>query len=302
MIQTILTAAFLLAPQAAQDTQGPIFPPSSGPLTIEISADAPGINYLDLVRSYGELTGQHITFAEETKQLLTNTTVNLDRTVTVPALEVQTFVEHLLVRGGFVVTVLKDDGVRLLQVSSLHTAARNNLRAGAYLISSDRTDIAKAHPAVLFMVVVSLPNTDVRQVSNSMRTMITDANTQQMLPAGNSNSMVIVGFGSQLAAMAQMLREIDAASAPATDVDGETFEVIHLEKATAEDLALTITQLIDSAAQVGGPAGVQGGPQGVRMLQARPRVFADKRTNSLLISGKPDEIANIKELVARLDT
>ena len=100
--------------------------------------------------------------------------------------------------------------------------------------------------------------------------------------------------------MANMLHEIDAASAPATDLNKEAFEVIILEKASAEDLAVTISQLIDSASHARGP-GVQGGPQGVMPVPARPRVFADKRTNSLIVSGKADDVARIKSLVAHLD-
>ena len=63
------------------------------------------------------------------------------------------------------------------------------------------------------ITVLNLPNTDVRTLSNSLRTMLTDANTQQIIPLGNSNSVLLSGFGSNVAALAKMLQFVDEASA-----------------------------------------------------------------------------------------
>ena len=41
--------------------------------------------------------------------------------------------------------------------------------------------------------VLNLPNTDVRTLTNSMRAMLTDANTQSIIPVGNSNSLILTG-------------------------------------------------------------------------------------------------------------
>ncbi|MEM1451250.1 MAG: secretin N-terminal domain-containing protein [Planctomycetota bacterium] len=297
MFQPILTAALLFAPQSAIPAQeAPMFPAASGPFTFEVSADAPGMDYHELVRTYGELTGLHFTFDEQTDQLLKNQRVHLDRSVTVPTEDVTTFIESLLVQGDFCLTPLKAQGTMLIRVTSLATAARNNLRAGAAFLSPDQLGVARAHPAMLFTTTVSLPNVDVRQVSNSLRTMITDANTQQLLPAGNSNSLVIVGFGSQLMATHDMLKLIDMAAEP---TERRTYEVVRLEKAKAKELADTISDLIGHASTVQGAAGAQG-PSAA--LRAGPRVIADDRTNSVFVGGTPAEIAQIKELIVHLDS
>ena len=65
---------------------------------------------------------------------------------------------------------------------------------------------------MIFRMAVHLPNTDVRQLSNSMRTLITDTNVQQMMPAGSSNSLVLIGTGQFLADTVSMFLAIDAAA------------------------------------------------------------------------------------------
>jgi len=57
--------------------------------------------------------------------------------------------------------------------------------------------------------VLDLENTDVRTLSNSMRTMFTDQSTQQIIPIGNSNSLLITANGAELASLAKMLRLVD---------------------------------------------------------------------------------------------
>ncbi|MEM9381059.1 MAG: secretin N-terminal domain-containing protein [Planctomycetota bacterium] len=297
MFQPLVTAALLLAPQSTAPAQeAPMFPAASNPFTFEVSDDAPGMNYHELVRAYGELTGLHFTFDEETSQLLKNQRVLLDRSVTVPAEEVTTFIESLLVQGKFCLAPLKARGTKLIRVSSLMTAARNNLRASAAFLAPDQVEIARAHPAMLFTTTISVPNLDARQVSNSLRTLITDANTHQLLPAGNANSLVIVGFGSQLMATYDTLKLIDAASAP---VQRRMYEVVRLEKAKAQELADTVAELIGDASTVRGQAVPPGQPMAP---YSGPRVIADARTNSVFIGGTPEEIARIKDLIVHLDS
>ena len=47
-----------------------------------------------------------------------------------------------------------------------------------------------------------------------MRAMITNPNLQQLLPAGNTNSLLLTAPGRELASLAEMIRKVDAVSAP----------------------------------------------------------------------------------------
>lgn len=283
---TLALATALLTPVPQDDATkiDDLFPPAQGALEIQLNADGEGPSYQTLLEEYAELTDQQVTFSEDTRTLLRQKRVQLTRSMNVPADEVQTTFEHLLRQSDFCMQILKAEGVRVLQVTSLNTAARNSIRAHAEHLDADDLESAADHPAVLFSTVISLPNVDVRQLSNSMRTMITDANTQQLLPAGNSNSMVIIGFGDSVAQMGNALRLIDEAAAASVQRHKLQHEVITLKNADAKELSITIGRLMR----------LDG--EGSRSL-----ILSDARTNSLLITATAEEISDIERIVSALD-
>ncbi len=306
MLQLALAAALLastpttpglgsltLGPAAAEPVraglaqEGPeaLFPPAQGALEIVVAEDMTGTSYMDLVIEYGELTDQNVTYSEDTATLLRQMRVHAGRSMAVPADEVQETFEHLLVQSNFCLQILKAEGVRVLEVVSLATAARNNIRASAQYVDPDDLDMIARHPAVIFTTVVSLPNLDVRQVSNSMRTMITDANTQQLLPAGNSNSMVIVGFGDGVAKLAKTLRLIDTAAGESGKANRLQYEVLALKKADAKELAQLLSQAMRLDAE-----------------GSRTQILADARTNSIIVTGPAADLADARKLVEALDS
>ncbi|MFT6107244.1 MAG: type II secretory pathway component GspD/PulD (secretin) [Planctomycetota bacterium] len=287
VLATFLALPPMGAPAASPSEIDSLFPAPSGPLTLEVGNPDSTPTMESLVRQYCELTGQNVVVSQDSEGLMKQIRINLVKTLTVPADEVQTTFELLLRQNDFVLRLLKKDGVRLLELVSLSTSARNNLRASARYLAPDQLGLAKLHPAMLFTTVVTLPNTDVRQVSNSMRTMITDANTQQMLPAGNSNSMVLVGFGDSVGDLAEALQVIDAASATSGTKYVQTTEVISLENANAAELA----GLLSRAFSVN--------PAEPRATD--PKLLSDERTNSLLITATVGQLAAIKDLIAALD-
>ena len=65
------------------------------------------------------------------------------------------------------------------------------------------------HPAVLITTMIELPSTDVRTISNSMRGLLSDTITQQIIPVGNTNSLVLGGSGASIANLVTVLRECD---------------------------------------------------------------------------------------------
>jgi general secretion pathway protein D len=137
-----------------------------------------------------------------------------------------------------------------------------------------------------------------------MRTMFTDQNTQQIIPVGNSNSLIITGFGSIVASIVRMLKLVDEASKAQTGLVPE-FEVIPLEFASADEISETIADLLEasrralqSRTQV---AGAQGVSAPLQSGQNESKILVDSRTNSLLVMAMPDDMPRIKELVARLD-
>jgi type II secretory pathway component GspD/PulD (secretin) len=119
--------------------------------------------------------------------------------------------------------------------------------------------------------------------------MITDANTQQMLPAGNTNSLVLTGFGAQIGALAEMLGRVDLASR----VESVELEMISLEHADANKVLGTLLSIVHP------PKSGEGDSPSLPASAAR--IVSDSRTNSLLVSARPKDMAKIKELIAQLD-
>ena len=187
------------------------FPTPSDGLLIESSEEDP-ISLKAVLDTYGKVTSQTVIYSDETKAFLQGTSLNFSGPLEVPAERVQVTIENLIAMNDFVMVPLTDSAPRLIQIVSLQTAARNSIRKSAVHVHADHLDLAAEHPAVICSTVVDLPHIDVRQLSNSMRTIISDSNTQQIVPASN-HAMVLVAPGDQLANLARMLKIVDEAAA-----------------------------------------------------------------------------------------
>lgn len=266
------------------------------------SGDDEGMTLAKLVRACQQVTGITFTVTDETNTYLESAKVRLIGTKTVPKDEFYNFFQILMVIHDFVCTEVGADPISVIEITSLNTGSRSTIRGDSVFVEPEDLAQYKDQPATLITTVVNLPNTDVRQLSNSMRTMITDANTQQMLPAGSTNSMVLVGFGSNVVALANMLLIVDEASRvdPVTPV----FDVINLEYAAAEELASVVEELLDASSRVV-QQGQRNTPQGataqLNQGSAEAKIMVGPNTNSLLVMAMPDVMPSIKELVARLD-
>jgi general secretion pathway protein D len=119
-------------------------------------------------------------------------------------------------------------------------------------------------------------------VVNLLRPLISANNTINALP-GN-NSIVVTDYASNLGRIEKIIQSID--NPAATKV-----ETIALKNAQAAKVAALVNRALETSV-----------PQGGDPL-SRPTVLADPRTNSLIIrSGNAERLAQIRRLVATLDT
>lgn len=194
---------------ASTATADPFPTPSAG-LKIQI---APGeeMSLEKLLDEFSRVTGQTLLITENTCQALKASPTGLNRSVDVPASEVYAFVENILAHNQHVLEVLSDHEPRLLAVHNL-TQLRNGNRSlsdlAQYVPVKDIGLYAR-HPAVLITTMIELPSTDVRQLSNSLRTLLSDTITQQIIPVGSTNSLVLGGSGTSVANLVTVLRECD---------------------------------------------------------------------------------------------
>jgi general secretion pathway protein D len=254
-----------------------------------------------------ETTGLNFTYTDETRSDLNKKKLRMFGQKRIPKQDFYSFFQIMMIINDFVCSRIGPEHLSVIVISSMSQTGNRggNLRSEAVYVLADDIERYADQPATLVTTVIDLPNTDVRTLSNSMRTMFTDANTQQIIPVGNSNSLVITGFGSHVASIVKMLRFVDEASGNAGNVSPE-FAVIPLEYASPEDLAETLGDLLDAskrASQVRaqGNAAATGVTGALQQNQGEAKILTDARTSSLLIMAMPEDMPRIKDLVARLD-
>lgn len=210
-IAAFVAVTSLTVPGAQSADLAALFPPAREGLLIQVDPkDANSATSLtDVLSQFTRSTGITIQTTKETQAVMRNVALGLNRSVDVPPSEVYRIVEVLLRANDFVVDHLSDREPRIWSVVSLQSGPHS--RASAIWVEEKDLQAWQDHAATLVSTTIQLPNTDVRTLSNSMRAMFTDVNTQQIIPAGAS-SLLITGFAPDVVALARMLHRIDAES------------------------------------------------------------------------------------------
>jgi general secretion pathway protein D len=103
----------------------------------------------------------------------------------------------------------------------------------------------------------------------------------QLIAHPGSNSLVISDRAGNVQRLASIIARIDT-------VSDNSVEMIPLQHANAAELARTLTQLADV--------------KGAELVADAPKVFADERTNSILLSGGKSGRLRMRALITHLDT
>ncbi len=315
---SLLLALPLLAPTAPQAptpkpgaTQGQRIPPIQDigdfyELYFEEGTENDeGLKLEAFVKLCQEATGINFTYNDTTRGLLRNAKLQMFGRKRIPKGDFFSFFQIMMIINDFVCTKIGPDHLSVWLIQSLSGNRQGQtLKKDAVYVAPDQLDRYADQPAVLIHTVVDLPNVDARQLSTSLRQMFPDQQTQSILPVSGS-SLILTGFGSDVAAMVRMLRFVDKAAADQTLVLPE-FEVVPLEFASAEEVANTLTDLLDASRRATQARGAQvaqqqGATGALQAGQTESKIMVDARTNSLLVMAMPSDMPRIKELVARLD-
>lgn len=219
-LATTASCASVSAAQQAHLALGPgvsptatdAFPTPTSGLKIQM---APGEEMMSLDRlldEFSRVTGQNLLISNDTGTMLRNVSTGLNRSVEVPASEVYPFVENILAHNQYILEVLSDHEPRLLAVHGLPAPGRNITRLPAplaHFVPAKDIGLYAGHPAVLVTTMIELPSTDVRTLSNSLRGLMSDASTQQIVPVGSTNSLILSGSGTSVANLVTVFREGD---------------------------------------------------------------------------------------------
>lgn len=197
--------------QAATPAIADPFPTPREGLKLSATTAEGGQSLLEMLSEFTRVTGQALVIDPSARAALQAPT-GLNQTIAVPPAEVYFVVETLLVQHGFVLVQLSEREPRMLAVHMRNGPDAGTLRGRAVFVRPEALASYARHPALLITTTVELPSTDVRTLSNSMRAMLTDAAIQQMIPVGNTSSLLLTGSGSQIAGLVETLRAADEAA------------------------------------------------------------------------------------------
>ncbi|MEO7774865.1 MAG: type II secretion system secretin GspD [Steroidobacteraceae bacterium] len=152
-----------------------------------------------------------------------------------------------------------------------------NVRA---MPSNDLPDRIPGGSDEMVTQVITVKNTNAAQLVQVLRPLVAQYGHLQAFPG--SNSLIVSDRASNVARIMKIIARVDQAG-------DANIEVIPLQNSTAADVVRTITALT-----AGQPAAEAGG--------MAPKVVADDRSNSILLSGEKAQRLRITTLIAHLDT
>jgi general secretion pathway protein D len=192
------------------------FPAATAGIQVTI-ADGADMKLQKLLDDFSKVTGVALLMDAETRSDVSKSSTGLNRSIDVPASEVYSVVETILLQHGFALIPVHDRDPRIASLVSINQSGNRqvNLRSSACFVSARDLESYSRHPAILITTSIDLPHTDVRTLSNAMRTMFTDANTQQIIPAGNTNTLILTGFAGTIVNTVRILQLAEESSAKA---------------------------------------------------------------------------------------
>jgi hypothetical protein len=191
---------------AAPNLQESFLPLPSDSTTLSIES---GTSLRSLVEQMGTLTGVLFRSDAETWGMLESLPCGLDRATQVESGDAWRFVNDLLLSNGMHLTGLRTDGPYLLEILSQHNRSNSFARTRAVLVDVDALPSLSDYSAMIVETQVSFEAADARQVSNSLRSLISDHNSSMMLPVGDTNSVMVTGPLNQVQRITTIMREAD---------------------------------------------------------------------------------------------
>ena len=307
----LFLAAFLAAPASAASFQGPVDEEvptiqEEGEFYVINISEAPdkALTLNDFIKLCQEATGYNFTYTKATLSTLKQNELRMLGTKRIPKRDFFGWFQIMLVINDFACIEVGPPNISVLLIQGLDGGGpRAGLKSRASWVKPEQIEEYANQPAVIVTTVVTLKNTDVRQLSTNLRPLLSDPATEAIMNAGNSNSLIITGFGSKIASIVKLLDVIDAADEIADPI-APVFDIVPMEFASADDIASLMEELLEArqAAQTAAAAGDPRTPnQQPRTQGPETKVLVQARTNSLLIVAMPDEMPSIKEMIARLD-
>jgi len=151
-----------------------------------------------------------------------------------------------------------------------------------FMPSDDLPDRVSATSDEIVTQVIAVKNVSVNQLVPPLRPLLPQG--AHFVPIAGTNSIIISDRASNVNRIMRIIQRVD-------QTGDEEVDIIRLENASASDIVKVVNTLSSGAAQQ------QEAAAGIA-----PKIVADDRTNSILLSGDKNGRLRIKTLIAHLDT
>ncbi len=141
--------------------------------------------------------------------------------------------------------------------------------------SNPLSGLSSDHPDQLMTKIIRIKHVPVEEVMQMLKSM---NNKAKLISNKDSNLLIVSDKAANVDRMEQLIANIDRKS-------DSSIELIPLQHANAEDVADTLTQLLESTNSLG--------PQS--------KIVADSRTNSVIVNANPSLKSKVMNIIARLD-
>jgi hypothetical protein len=192
-----------------------LLPRPTGPLTIrgeDQQKNQWSMTLEELIREMERITPVRFVVTQESRAVLGRIPVGNFQPIVVPVEKAWTVFEGILCEQNFVLEFVSQTEPVVLSVKSTMPQAGRGSGAASSVIEVPVADLPRwrAHPAFVIRTTIELPDTNVRDLSNSLRQVFTDPSSQQIVPIGNSQSLLVTGQSGSVVALVKALQGIDA--------------------------------------------------------------------------------------------
>ena len=180
------------------------------------------------------------------------------------------------------------------------TAAIVKLKPKYVDLTEANLDMYESQDGMFLTTTIKVENmTNLRDARNALNRIVSGQNIGNVTEVPAARSFVVTDFAPNVVAIYRLLKEMDVQ--PEGKVVKSAY--IQLEYATADEIEPVLQDLFTGREAVSRGPRPGGGNQASADIEAdpEPRIISDFRTNQLIIYATADDIAEIKEVVAKLD-
>ncbi|MFO7983704.1 MAG: type II secretion system secretin GspD [Desulfuromonadales bacterium] len=237
-----------------------------------ISLDFRDVELTELIRTVSEMTGKNFIFDESVKG---KATIISPRSLT-PGEAYEAFLAVLNVKGYTVVPSGK-----MHKIVPLRDAKMTNLPTGFEDGRGTEHYVTR---------LIRLENIDAETVANSVLNSLVPK-TSQIAVYGPTNTLIITDNSANIERLRKIVAQLDVESGI------ETIEVLQLEHSTAEEVASAANEVFSQQSSSSRRRRSNATTAGAEAA----KIIPFDRTNTLILAGTPEDLANIRLLVDKLD-